>query len=70
MAARRTARSRRSSSDAARERTRRELETLEQQAELGKRYLSELRGEVKRLVLVCEQEADGAAIEKLAGKAR
>ena len=33
-----------------------ELETLEQQAALGKRYLSELRGEVKRLVLVCEQE--------------
>ena len=45
-----------------------ELETLEQQAALGKRYLSELRGEVKRLVLVCEQEADGAAIEKLAAK--
>ena len=45
-----------------------ELETLEQQAALGKRYLSELRGEVKRLVLVCEQEADGAAIEKMAAK--
>ena len=46
----------------------RELETLEQQAALGKRYLSELRGEVKRLMLVCEQEADGEAIEKLAEK--
>ena len=33
-----------------------------------KRYLSELRGEVKRLMLVCEQEADGEAIEKLAEK--
>lgn len=44
----------------------RELESLEKQAEVGKRYLSELRGEVKRLMLVCEQEADGEAIEKLA----
>ena len=46
----------------------RELESLEKQAEVGKRYLSELRGEVKRLMLVCEQEADGEAIEKLAEK--
>lgn len=46
----------------------RELESLEKQAEAGKRYLSELRGEVKRLMLVCEQEADGEAIEKLAEK--
>lgn len=30
--------------------------------------MSELRGEVKRLMLVCEQEADGEAIEKLAEK--
>lgn len=45
-----------------------ELESLEKQAEVGKRYLSELRGEVKRLMLVCEQEADGEAIEKLAEK--
>ena len=30
--------------------------------------MSELRGEVKRLVLVCEQEADGATIEKMAAK--
>ena len=48
----------------------RELESLEKQAEAGKRYLSELRGEVKRLMLVCEQEADGEAIEKLAEKVR
>lgn len=41
----------------------RELESLEKQAEVGKRYLSELRGEVKRLMLVCEQEADGEAVE-------
>ena len=46
----------------------RELESLEKQVEVGKRYLSELRGEVKRLMLVCEQEADGEAIEKLAEK--
>ena len=46
----------------------RELESLEKQAEVGKRYLSELRGEVKRLMLVCEREADGEAIEKLAEK--
>ena len=46
----------------------RELESLEKQAEVGKRYLSELRGEVKRLMLVCEQETDGEAIEKLAEK--
>ena len=46
----------------------RELESLEKQAEVGKRYLSELRGEVKRLMLVCEQEADGEAVEKLAEK--
>ena len=46
----------------------RELESLEKQAEVGKCYLSELRGEVKRLMLVCEQEADGEAIEKLAEK--
>ena len=45
-----------------------ELESLEKQAEVGKRYLSELRGEVKRLMLVCEQEADGEAVEKLAEK--
>ena len=46
----------------------RDVDSLEEQAEVGKRDLSELRGEVKRLMLVCEQEADGEAIEKLAEK--
>ena len=33
-----------------------------------KGYAYMLRGEVKRLMLVCEQEADGEAVEKLAEK--
>ena len=46
----------------------RELETLEQQAGQGRRYLEALRGEVKRLMLTAEQETDGAVIEAMTGK--
>ena len=45
-----------------------ELETLEKQAALGVRYMSALREEVKRWMLVAEQEADGETVEKMLEK--
>ena len=45
-----------------------ELEALEKQAALGKRYMSALRGEVKRWMLVAEKDADGETIGRLVEK--
>ena len=45
-----------------------ELETLEKQAALGARYMSALREEAKRWMLVAEQEADGETVEKMLEK--
>ena len=41
---------------------------LEEEAELGRKYLENLRGEVVRLALLCDRELDGRAIKSLAGK--
>ena len=45
-----------------------ELETLEKQAALGARYMSALREEVKRWMLVAERETDGETVEKMLEK--
>ena len=45
-----------------------ELEELEKRASLGERYLCALRAEVKRWMLVAEQEADGETVEKMLEK--
>lgn len=42
-----------------------ELATLEKQANAGRRYLSLLRGEVKRLMLMAEEQLDGGVAETL-----
>ena len=46
----------------------RELEKLEQQAELGRTYLGELRKEVCRLMLTAEKSFDGETVEKMTEK--
>ena len=46
----------------------RELEKLEKQAELGRKYLGELRKEVCRLVLTAERGFDGETVEKITEK--
>lgn len=46
----------------------RELEELEKQAELGRRYSGELRREVKRLVLACELELEDGSVSQLVEK--
>ena len=44
------------------------LERLEEEAELGRRYLEKLRGEVVRLALLADQELDGRAMKLLTDK--
>ena len=46
----------------------RDLERLEQEAALGRRYLENLRGEVVRLALLADRELDGQTIKSLADK--
>ena len=43
-------------------------ERLEEEAELGRRCLEELRGEVVRLALLCDRELDARAVQSLADK--
>ena len=45
-----------------------ELEALEKQAEQGRRCMSALRSEVKRWMLLGEQETDGGTVEKMIEK--
>ena len=45
-----------------------ELEALEKQAALGARYMSALRGEVKRWMLVAEKDTDGETIGRMVEK--
>ena len=47
---------------------RRELERLEEEAALGRKYLEELRGEVVRLALLADRELDARAMKSLANK--
>ena len=47
---------------------RRELEALEKQAQLGRRYLDELRREVVRLAGLAGMELEAAVLEGIAGK--
>jgi len=44
------------------------LERLEEEAELGRRYLEDLRGEVVRLGMLADRELDGRAMKSLADK--
>ena len=44
------------------------LERLEEEAELGRKYLENLRGEVVRLALLADRELDGRAMKSLADK--
>ena len=46
----------------------RELERMEEMANVGKRYLAALRGEVKRLMLTAEESLDGVTVEKMTEK--
>lgn len=41
---------------------------LEEEAELGRKYLENLRGEVVRLALLCDRELDSQAMKSLADK--
>ena len=43
-------------------------ERLEEEAELGRKCLEELRGEVVRLALLCDRELDARAVKSLADK--
>ena len=45
-----------------------ELETLEKQAEQGRRCMDALKSEVKRWMLLGEQETDGGTVEKMVEK--
>jgi len=47
---------------------RRELERLEEEAALGRKYLEELRGEVVRLALLADRELDARAMKSLTNK--
>ena len=44
------------------------LERLEEEAELGRKYLDHLRGEVVRLALLADRELDGQAMKSLTDK--
>ena len=46
----------------------RELEAMEKLAELGQRYVSQLRCEVVRLMLTAEESMDGAIVQRLTEK--
>ncbi|MBR6738632.1 MAG: hypothetical protein IKL99_03085 [Oscillospiraceae bacterium] len=41
---------------------------MEEMANVGKRYLAALRGEVKRLMLTAEESLDGVTVEKMTEK--